>query len=439
MMAERGGPMLLFDRIKGYPEGYRIAAKPYSTDARTALALDLPEGASAFEMFQVYRERIRSFRGVPPVEVSSGPVMQNVLEDERVDLTRFPTPVWHQRDGGPYFGTGCTVVTRDPDEGWVNAGTYRCQLHDARTTGVDIAPYHHGNLHMLKWWAQGKAAPVAVAVSVEPYIFLASTQGLPWATNEYEFAGFLKGEPIEVLRAPRTGLPVPANAELFLEGVVPPPEVETRTEGPFGEYTGYYAGGEKPAPVIHVQAVYYRTDPILHGEPPMKPPVDNLSCPPAGSIPRVWEGLERCGIPGIKGVYTLSTGGGFTTVVAMKQQYAGHARQVGRVASGLMHSMCRMMIVVDEDIDPSNAEEVLWAVATRSDPETTWEIQPECPSGTLDPIISPQKKKTRNLTSSRAVIVACRPWEWMDQFPAVNRASPELRQRTLAKWAALFD
>lgn len=439
LMCERKGPMLLFDRINGYPKGYRIAAKPYATPLRNALALDLPEGKSAFEMFKVWREKFRNFQPIKPSQVSSGPVLENAMEGNQIDLMKFPIPKWHEKDGGPYFGTGCTVITKDPDEGWVNVGTYRSMLHDAKTTGIDIAPYHHGNLQMRKWWSKGKSCPMAVAVSVDPYLFCASTNGLPWGTGEYEYAGFIKGEPLEIITGPRTGLPLPANAELIIEGEVPPPSVEERKEGPFGEYTGYYAGGEKMRPVIRVQAIYYRTNPILHGDPPLKPPIDTWVCPPAGSILTVWDGLEKSGITGIKGVYALNTGGGLTTVVSVRQMYAGHARQVGRVASGLIHSMSRVVVVVDEDIDPSNPEEVLWAIATRTDPEISFEVQRSCPSSTLDPMITPEKKRRGELTSSRILIIACRPWEWMDEFPPVNRGSDELRGRIYNKWKSLFE
>jgi 4-hydroxy-3-polyprenylbenzoate decarboxylase len=439
LMCERGGPMLLFDRIKGYPAGYRIAAKPYSGLQRAALAFNMPEGVPAFDLFKMWREKFRSFQPIPPRTVSSSPVMENVLQGEAVDLLKFPTPKWHEQDGGAYFGTGCSVLTRDPDEEWANAGTYRCVIHDRFTLGFQIAPYHHGNLQMRKWWARGKSCPIAVAITVDPYLFCASTSAVPWGTTEYEYAGFIKGEPEEVFPGPVTGLPLPANAELIVEGEVPPMTVEQKMEGPFGEYTGYYAGGERMRPVIKVKAIYHRTNPILHGDPPLKPGGDRKVLPPAGSLLTVWEGMEKSGIPGIKGVYALNTGGALTTVVSIKQQYAGHARQVGRVASGLMHSMCRVVVVVEDDIDPSNAEEVLWAIATRTDPETSFEIQRDCPSTWLDPMLSPEKKEKGELSASRALIIACRPWEWMKDFPAVSKAGDELRASTFNKWRSLFE
>jgi 4-hydroxy-3-polyprenylbenzoate decarboxylase len=441
LMAERYGPMLMFDRIDGYPAGHRIASKPYQTASRTALALGLPTDVSQLEMFRVWRERLRSFQGIPPETVTDGPVMENAFEGDEVDLTSLPVPRWHEHDGGPYIGTGCAVVTSDLDTGNINLGTYRCMLHDEKTTGVDIAPYHHGNLHMKGWWAKGKSAPVAVAITPDPYTFLASTQSVPSTLSEYDFAGFVKGAPIEVMKAPRTGLPVPAFAEVVFEGEVPPPDVERREEGPFGEYTGYYAGGQKEAPVIKVTGLYYRSNPIHQGDPPLKPPAGAGhwgGLPLSGSLSRVWDSMERAGIGGVKGVYALPAGGSLVTVISIKQQYAGHASQVGRVASGLLQNMCRMVIVVDEDIDPSNTEEVLWAVATRSDPVDSFEIQRDCPSGTLDPMISPARKRAGDLGSSRVIMVACRPWQWRDEFPVVNRGSVGLRSSVLAKWRQLF-
>jgi 4-hydroxy-3-polyprenylbenzoate decarboxylase len=440
--AERDGPLLLFEDIKDHVGGPSIAAKPYQTASRAAVALGLPTDVPPFEMFRVWRERIRGYEAIPPVMVTGGPVMDNVFEGDGVDLTRFPVPLWHEQDGGPYIGTGCSVITRDPEIDEVNAGTYRCQLHDARTLGVDIAPNHGGNLHLQRWWAGGASAPVAVAITPDPYLFCASTQSVPGYTNEFEYAGFLKGGPIELLEAPLTGLPIPANAEMILEGEVPPPSVEQREEGPFGEYTGYYGGGRKMAPVIRVRAVYHRDAPILQGDPPLKPPAGHGhwgGMPISGSLTRVWDALDRSGVPGVTSVYALPVGSNLITVVAVDQRYAGHAVQVGTVTSGLLSNMCRAVIVVDDDIDISNTEEVMWAIATRTDPAESIEIMRGCRSGSLDPIISPERKARREYTASRAIIVAVRPWTWRDQFPAVNRGSDELRAQVRAKWADLLS
>jgi UbiD family decarboxylase len=439
LMCERRGPMLLFDRIPGYAPGYRIAAKPYATAARCAVALGLPDDLPPLAMVRQWKERLAGYHPIPPQEVTSAPLLQNVYEEGDLDLTRLPAPRWREGDGGHYFGTGCTVITRDPDDGWVNAGAYRCMLHDARTTGVDIAPYHHGHLHIRKWWERGENCPIAVAVTPDPYLFFAASNGLPWGRSEYEFAGYVKGAPLEVIRGQYTGLPLPANAELVIEGEVPPPSIEQRDEGPFGEFTGYYSGAARPRPVIRVHRLYHRHDPILQGDPPLKPPGAHWGGIPSGSVLRVWDGLDKAGIPGVVGVYdTLGTEGGLVLTVAIRQQYAGHARQVGRVASGLVHAFYRLLVVVDDDVDPSKPDDVLWAIATRSDPAASFEIQPECPSSPLDPMLSPEMRARGDLTTSRAVIIACRPWLWRDVFPVVNRVGDALRQQALDKWRTLF-
>ena len=315
-------------------------------------------------------------------------------------------------------------------------------LHDGRTTGVDIG-LHHGHLHIRKWWERGENCPIAVAVTPDPYLFFAASNGLPWGRSEYEFAGYVKGAPLEVIRGPRTGLPLPANAELVIEGEVPPPSIEQRDEGPFGEFTGYYSGAARPRPVIRVQALYHRHDPILQGDPPLKPP--GARTPggiPSGSVLRVWDDLDKAGIPGVMGVYdTLGTEGGLVLTVAIRQQYAGHARQVGRVASGLVHAFYRVLVVVDDDVDPSKPRTTC---SGRSPPAADLpgrlvEIQTECPSSPLDPMLSPEMRARGDMTTSRAVIIACRPWLWRDAFPVVNRVSDALRQEALGKWRTLFE
>lgn len=184
----------------------------------------------------------------------------------------------------------------------------------------------------------------------------------------------------------------------------------------------------------------YRNNPILVGSPPLKPPASGS----ASFIPRaanLWSEIEKMGIPGIKGLYQLRAGGSrYLTVVSIEQRYAGHARQVGMAAMSTPEGAChgRFVIVVDDDIDPSNEDDVLWAISTRCDPASNIEIIHNCWSNPLDPVMSPEKKAKGDFTNSRAIIDACRPYHWMKQFPLVNRASDELRNRTLAKWKSLF-
>lgn len=437
---ERSGPALLFDRVKGYPPGFRVATNLLSTPGRLSTALGIPHDAPRMEMVRLMKDKFRQATLVPPTPVRDGPVLENVVEEKDVDLLRFPVPKWHEYDGGRYLGTGDMVIMRDPKDGWVNAGTYRIQVHDRNTLGLYISQGHHGRTIRESYWAQGKSCPVAVVFGAHPLVWMPSLLNIPWGTEEYAVAGGYLGQSLPVVTGEYTGLPIPAHSEIVVEGECPPPEVESRMEGPFGEWTGYYGSGERKEPVIRVKRIMYRRDPIIHGAPPLKPPASgDINCiMGAGNI---WSSLEKLGIPGIKGVWNLRSGSfRYLFVVAIEQKYAGHAKQVGLAVScsseGAYHG--RFVIVVDDDIDPSNYEDVLWAVATRCDPATSIEVINGCWSSVLDPILSPDKKAKGDFTNSRAILSACRPYHWRKDFPAVNRASDELRDRTMKKWRGLL-
>jgi 4-hydroxy-3-polyprenylbenzoate decarboxylase len=440
LMAEKGGPALLFDGIQGYPRGYRIMTNLLDNPRRLAAALSISPELPTIEMVNLIKEKFNEMKPIPPLEVSEGSVLENIQEGGEIDMLRFPAPRWHEGDGGRYIGTADMVIMRDPDADWVNVGTYRVQLHDGDTLGLYISPGHQGRLIRERYWAQGKSCPVAVVFGIHPAIWVPSFLAFPWGSPEYEIAGGLLGRPIEVTRGKYTGLPIPASAEIAIEGECPPPEVEAREEGPFGEWPGYYGSGARNEAVIKVKRIMHRNDPILLGAPPLKPPASGSASHVFRSA-NLWHELEALGIPEIRGVWHLRAGGSrYFSVISIKQRYAGHAKQVAMAAmsgpEGAYHG--RFVIVVDEDIDPSNEQDVLWAMATRCDPATAIEIVKDCWSTKLDPLLPPEKKAKGELTNSRAIIIACKPFHWINDFPRVNRASQELRKRTLNKWKELF-
>lgn len=441
IVGERDGPALLFDKIKGYPQGYRILTNFLNNTKQISAAFGLSPGLSTLALLESVKKKFAESKPIPPKEVSSGPVLENVQEGADVDMFRFPTPQWHELDGGRYIGTGCMVIMRDPVENWVNAGTYRIQIHDRDTLGSHISPGHQGRLIRENYWAKGKSCPVVVVFGIHPLIWVPSALAIPWGSPELDIAGGLLGKPIEVIKGEYTGLPIPCDAEIAIEGECPPIESESRKEGPFGEWTGYYASGARNSPVIKVKRVLHRNAPIILGAPPLKPPASGFSTYFWRSI-SVWQELEKMGLYGIRGVWHLRSGGGrYFTVISLEQRYAGHAKQVATAAlstpEGAYHG--RFVIVVDEDIDPTNEGDVLWAVGTRCDPATSIEIIKDCWSTPLDPLLPPDKRREKNFTNSRAIINACRPYHWKDQFPVVNRASNELREGVLEKWKDLFD
>ncbi|MBI4332001.1 MAG: UbiD family decarboxylase [Chloroflexi bacterium] len=437
---ERNGPALLFDHIKGYPPGYRVATNLTATPRRLATALGLSPDIPNIELARLVKDRLRGLKPIPPTYVEKGCIMEEVYDEGEIDLLKFPVPLWHEHDGGRYIGTADMVIMRDPKDGWVNVGTYRIQVHDHDTTGLYIAPGKHGRLIRERYWAEGKSCPVAMVFGMHPLIWMPAYLGIPWGTEEYAIAGGLIGEPLQVITGDYTGLPIPAWAEIAIEGDCPPPQVESREEGPFGEAPGYYGSGERLEPVVRVKRVMHRHDPVITGNPPMKPPSSGCALYIMRAS-NIWHELEGLGIPGIKGVWNMRAGSArFITVVSIEQKYAGHAKQVAMAAmSGIDGAyLGRFVIVVDDDIDPSNHDDVLWAMATRCDPATSLEIVKGCWSGLLDPTIDPERRARGDLTNSRAVVLACRPYHWRKDFPKVNRASDALRSQTMKKWGHLL-
>jgi 4-hydroxy-3-polyprenylbenzoate decarboxylase len=263
---------------------------------------------------------------------------------------------------------------------------------------------------------------------------VASTD-VPNRVNEYAYAGGITGKPLEIVAGPLTGLPLPADSEIAIEGEVLPDDF--MPEGPFGEWTGYYASNQPAVPVIRVKAVYHRNDPILCGFPLLKPSSgDNLHFSLMRSA-LIWNALDEAGVPDVQAVWAHPSGGRFMTVLAIRQRYPGHARQAALIASQCRSGayLGRYVIVVDDDIDITNTEEVIWAISSRSDPVQSIEILRRCWSGPLDPRIPVEDKGF----SSRAIIDATRPYEWRDKFPKSSGASRELKGQVADKWRDFLE
>jgi 4-hydroxy-3-polyprenylbenzoate decarboxylase len=391
---------------------------------------------------------IESFRGKPlkweseakkydPKMRDSGPVFEEAQEGNDVNVLKFPTPVWHEKDGGRYIGTGCAVVTRDPDSDWINLGAYRTMILDEKRVSIVIGHGKQGRMHYEKWWAKEGRCPVAISLGHDPLLFALAGLEIPLGVSEYNYAGAVIGAPIDVVAAPKTGLPVPAAAEAVLEGWIYP-DKKTK-EGPFGEWTGYYTGGQRanPAPILEIDAIFHRKNPILLGAPPGKPPHDYSYMKSVMKSAMIQDALARAGVRGVRGVWAPECGGGRSLiVVSMKQAFCGHAKQVAGMAALCPEAsyMNRYVVTVDEDIDYMNLEEVVWALCTRVDPATDIDILKRTQGSKVDPM----RREPGPTFNSRALIDACKPFEWMEEFPEVAESSPEYIDAVRNKWRQLF-
>jgi UbiD family decarboxylase len=420
--------VLLFDNIKNYPAGFRVIVNAVCSAATTGLAFGLDPTLSGIDMVRAWKAKLQSYEPLKPVDVSNGPVTENVETGGDIDMLKFPTPRWHEHDGGRYIGTGCLVILRDPEEQWTNFGTYRVCVYDKDTLGIWISPGKHGRLIREKYWSKGKPCPVAISFGQDPVLAKIGSWYEPWGVSEIEIAGWLRNEPVRVVRGNETGLPVPATCELAIEGYIMPPEVESRPEGPFGEWTGYYASGTRNEPVVKIKTVMYRNDPIIFGMPPG---ISGKSVPLSAA--NVWLVLEKAGVTDVRGVWEYTTR--YITVISIQQKYGGHAKRTAMAMLGSTYGYHRrFVIIVDDDIDPSNIDDVLWALATRCDPATAINVITDAWSTPLDPRIDPDARAKKDFTNSVAVIDACRPYHWKDQYAKTCYFPADMRKKTYEKW-----
>ena len=434
-LRDRFPPLLLFEDIKGYPASHRVLMNVrFSRIFQDDLSL---------EALKAFRKR-RKWEAEPiaPEIVNVGPVCDSIIRDGDVDVRAFPAGHWHQEDGGPYIGTECMVITKDPDGDWVNAGTYRVQVQDRDTLSIFIEPGKHADLMREKYWHRGEHCPMVVTVGQAPALGAVAATTVPEKLSEFAVAGGRLGRPVKLVEGKVTGIPFPADAELVFEGFMPPPSERTMEEGPFGEWPGYYASNSRPEPVLEVKAIYHRNDPIMTASPPAKPTYPGTYYGTAGSglirAAALWDELEAAGVPGIKGVWKLPGGGSrFINVIAIEQLHAGHAKMAGLVAvgSGSSTYLGRVTIIVDDDIDITNPAEVMWAVATRWDPKTQTDIIDGVWTGYIDPMMLPERRESGDMTNSRIIIYAVRPFHWKDEFPRVNKVDPAYAAEIEKKWA----
>jgi UbiD family decarboxylase len=427
---------LLFDHIKDYQPGSRVltgsVSNPRLLGSVLGLGWDCTDESLMDALANAPGEWSRRAAEFAPVTVPDGPLLSTVVTKPEIDLTAFPVPRWHEGDGGRYVGTGCAVVTRDYDTGRINLGAYRMQLQDGgRSASVNIEAGKHGAQQLRRWFEAEGRAPIAASLGHHPAYLVAAGVEVPADVSEYGYVGAMLGEPVRTVAGQVTGLPLPHDAELAVEGWVTPDNV--RPEGPFGEWTGYYSGSREPVLTIDVERVYHRENPILLGAPPGKPPHDYSYMRTVMKSAIITDGLRKLGLPGLRGVWAHEAGGGRSLlIVSIEQRYPGHARQAAYLAAQLPSAayMNRFTVVVDSDVNPRDLGEVVWAMCGRCDPGGDIEVMKRTWGSRVDPLTLPGELAF----NSRAVIDACRPFERLKDFPEVAESSEDLITSVSRRW-----
>ena len=389
---ERQGrsPLLIFDKLTGFDGA--MVTNMFGSRERIARML----GTDVDHLHDTWVERTDEL--TPPVWVDEGPVHEVEITGDDVDLRRFPIPTHFSGDGGPYITSG-VCVARDPDTGVANLSFARMQLKGSNRLGISIHSRGHLWDYFRRAEASGMSLELAVVIGAHPTVLLGSGSRAPIEVDEYEIAGSLAGAPVELVRCRTIDVGVPANAELVIEGEIVAGERED--EGPFGEYPGY-STYRSTRNVVEVRAITHRKDPVYFNVTPG-------FCSEHLLLDRIQKEATmrdklRAVIPDVTAVYYPKSGTLFHCYVSLDKKLEGQPEQVGLLLLGLDHYV-KLVIVVDDDIDVTNEEEVLWAVATRFQAKDDAVIVPRSLTNVLDP-------SSEGGVSSKMMLDATAPLEW---------------------------
>jgi 4-hydroxy-3-polyprenylbenzoate decarboxylase len=434
-------PAILFDSVKGYEKSPFRARLLWNilgpSLRRIALTLEEPPETPTVDLIRRVKDKLKHRTLPREVPQSQAGFYENTLTGDKIDLTELPIPKHWPLDGGRYAGTADVVITRDPDSGYLNVGTYRMMLQGGKQVGLYLSPGKDARLHITRSWQMGKPVEVAAAWGIDPLFMVVGSQTFPKNVSEYEFLGGVKGEPIPVVKGKTTDLLLPANAEFVIEGIIRPNSV--KSEGPFGEFSGYYGRPEAGCPLVEITAIHYRNNPILTNALMADYPSNEQS----GFFSiirsaRIWDDLDKLGIPGIQGVYAHPAGaGGFgMTVISLEQRYAGHAAQAlalaAQVPGGAYYT--KWIIAVDEDVDPTDMDQVIWAMSSRCNPIDDIDILRNTWSTWLDPTQNPPEKRPYG---SKALINACKEHRYLPVFSKRTALRKEIYDKVAAEWKKL--
>jgi UbiD family decarboxylase len=431
-----GGPALLFENIKDHPGG-RLLFNPFGSSLnRVAVSIREEPSKDALGLVRVLSEKMKKRIAPVVIDAKDAEVNQNIETGDKVDVTKFPAPKMWPLDGGRYLGTADSVITMNPEDGRVNLGTYRQMVQGPKQVGFYSSPGKDATLDKQRWWDRGQPAPVAAVYGLEPLLFLASSTSFPKDVSEYEFAGGINGAPIEVFKSDVTNLILPAHAEIIIEGFAYPDK--TAPEGPFGEFTGYYGRPGGATPYIDIKCIRYRNNPIVTSALMSDGWSNECGLMWAmAKAAKVWTDLNAMGVPGIRGVWSPPEAAGWgMTVVSIKQQYAGHAAQVGALAAQCMGGayFSKYIVVVDEDVDPTELGEVIWAMVTRSRPAQSIDILRETWSTYLDPSQNPPDIRP---WGSKCIINACKEYKYIKTFSRRSLLKKETYEQVCKRWQEL--
>jgi 4-hydroxy-3-polyprenylbenzoate decarboxylase len=430
-----GGPALLFERAKG--SEHALLVNQFGTERRMCLAFGVErlddvaaKLANVLEMQppEGLGDKLRGLRQLKsiadsrPRTVRAGACQEIVLRGDEVDLGRLPVQTCWPGDAAPFI-TLPAVITRDPRNGQRNVGMYRLQVLGPRETAMHWQLHKDGRADYL--FSEGRME-VAVALGLDPVTAYSASAPLPKHIDELMFAGFLRGEAVEVVKGATVDLEVPANAEIVLEGYVEKGELVD--EGPFGDHTGYYTPPE-PFPLFHVTAMTMRRGAIYPSIVVGKPPQEDAWLGKATE--RIFLPAIRASVPEIVD-YDLPVAGAFhnCALVSIRKAFPGHARKVMHAIWGLgLLSLTKTVVVVDAHVDVHDYEQVFFYVCANVDPARDVVLS----DGPVDHL---DHSSTRQFLGGKLGLDATAkgPDEGAREWPPEIEMSAEVRELVSGRW-----
>ncbi len=434
-----GGPALLFEKPKGY--GTPVLINAFASMRKMEIALEVAsvEEIAAriveFLEMRVPEGLMEKLKMLPklaemgaffPRMVSKG-ACQEVIREDNFSLFDYPVLKCWPEDGGRFI-TLPLVFSKNPDTGKRNCGMYRLQIFDSRTTGMHWQTHKQGAEHYRRLRSHGLTRmDVAVAIGADPATMYSSILPLPPDIDEMMIAGFLRQSPVEMVKCHSCDLEVPANAEIVLEGYVDVGEL--RTEGPFGDHTGFYSLADE-YPVFHVTCVTQRKDPIYATTIVGPPPMEDYFIGKA--IERIFLPLMRLQLPEVRDIAMPAEGIFHNLIlVSMRKSYPGHARKVMHAIWGAGQAMfSKCIVVVDEEVDVQNVREVAWKALNNIDPQRDIEFA-------MGPVDSLDHSSRLPNYGSKMGIDATRKWPgegFTRPWPGLIEMTPEVKKRVDQLW-----
>lgn len=432
-------PAPLFENIKDYP-GYRIMSAPMGLSkrnryARLSLAWEMPVDSNVRDLTEEYLKRIKN--PIKPILVADGPCQEIVYTGDEVNLYKLPAPMIHDGDGGRYISTWHVVITRDPESGWVNYGMYRQMFHERNILGGPCDVFEHIGLQFTRYKAKGTKMEFATAIGTEPVTPIIGATGIKEGVDEADIIGAIRREPLELVKGKTVNLYVPATSEIVIEGYVDPEE--KRPEGPFGEYTGYSAGGREMRAVFHVTAITHRKNPILTMSCMGVPVDDAAAILPLTMGAEVLRELRDIKQYPVDFVYFPPEGVCHFGVISTKVPYQAYPRHLAMETWSIKSARLfnNILMIVNDDVDITDMKQIIWAMATRVHPERgVWQIS-KTYAVPLLPWPSPEERK--KMEGPRMLLDATWPFDWPGEW--IARVSSfkeiwpkEVQEAVLNRW-----